>query len=287
MAFHKDLRGEDLHFSRILVGTVSPVGFVKPDIDGEIYYDLSTRSLYISTGTNTDDWSVDKVGLLNQLTTSQKASIVLAINELKTTTDNKLDSVQFIEHANNNEIHVTQEKQDYWDSKAEGVHTHTESDIVDLDKYTRLETDSLLNEKANLIHVHKEEDITDLDKYSRQEVDDFLHDKANLVHTHVEADILDLDKYTVKEVDDLLQQVYDLIGDFNDITQMEYDDFHNLVDAINHALELSRNAAPLLHTHLESDITDLDKYSREETDELLNELRTEVSNRTSWEEFHL
>ena len=39
-------------------------------------------------------------------------------------------------------------------------HTHTEQEIVDLDKYTKSEIDSLLAEKADADHVHEAKQIT-------------------------------------------------------------------------------------------------------------------------------
>ena len=50
-------------------------------------------------------------------------------------------------------------------------------------------------------HTHTESEITDLDKYTQAEVTAFLAAKANTSHTHVEANITDLDKYTQAEVD--------------------------------------------------------------------------------------
>jgi hypothetical protein len=84
------------------------------------------------------------------------------------------------------------------------VHTHVETDITDLDKYTQSEVNQLLGGKSNTGHTHLEADITDLDKYTEAEVDTLLAGKANTVHTHVEADITDLDKYTQTEVDNAL-----------------------------------------------------------------------------------
>jgi len=70
------------------------------------------------------------------------------------------------------------------------VHTHTESEITDLDKYTQAEVNALLSAQT-----HTESDITDLDKYTQAEVDTLLSGKANTSHTHVEADITDLGAY--------------------------------------------------------------------------------------------
>jgi hypothetical protein len=47
--------------------------------------------------------------------------------------------------------------------KANAVHTHTESSIPDLDKYTKGETDTLLSGKANTVHTHTASDVTDFD----------------------------------------------------------------------------------------------------------------------------
>jgi len=51
-------------------------------------------------------------------------------------------------------------------------HTHTESDITDLDKYTQSEVDSALAGKANTSHTHTESDITDLGDYIEKVEDD-------------------------------------------------------------------------------------------------------------------
>jgi hypothetical protein len=50
-------------------------------------------------------------------------------------------------------------------------HTHTESNITDLDKYTQAEVTTLLAGKADTSHTHTESDITDLDKYTQAQVD--------------------------------------------------------------------------------------------------------------------
>lgn len=43
---------------------------------------------------------------------------------------------------------------------AVGNHTHVESQITDLDKYSQSEVNALLNQKANLVHVHDASNIT-------------------------------------------------------------------------------------------------------------------------------
>jgi hypothetical protein len=57
---------------------------------------------------------------------------------------------------------------------------------------------------AQLVHTHTESQITDLDKYTQAQVDSGLAGKADTVHTHTESNITDLDKYTQAEVDALL-----------------------------------------------------------------------------------
>lgn len=69
-------------------------------------------------------------------------------------------------------------------SKAEKVHTHSEIDIADLDKYTKGEVDNLLSYKSNTGHKHIETDIVDLDKYTKSEIDTKLSTKSNTNHTH-------------------------------------------------------------------------------------------------------
>lgn len=107
--------------------------------------------------------------------------------------------------------------------KAATSHTHTESQITDLDKYTQAEVDSAIssitvayNELTGIpstfapsVHQHTESQITDLDKYTQAEVDSaisaitFSYNNLDDVpgsfppsgHTHTEADITDLGTY--------------------------------------------------------------------------------------------
>jgi hypothetical protein len=76
-------------------------------------------------------------------------------------------------------------------SKANTVHTHTESHITDLDKYTQSEVDNLLSGKSDTGHTHDDR------YYTETETDTLLSGKANTSHTHVEADITDLGNYSV------------------------------------------------------------------------------------------
>lgn len=100
------------------------------------------------------------------------------------------------------------------------THKHVESDITDLDKYTRAEVDSKLVEKSSINHTHSydsltgiptqfqpishthtESDIIDLDKYTKAEVDGKLSGKSNSSHTHPIANITNLQSTLDTKVD--------------------------------------------------------------------------------------
>lgn len=63
------------------------------------------------------------------------------------------------------------------DAFADASHAHTESDITNLDKYTRAQVDALItavDTGAPAEHTHVEADITNLDKYTQAEVDSLI-----------------------------------------------------------------------------------------------------------------
>lgn len=70
------------------------------------------------------------------------------------------------------------DKEVYW-GELKGVptqfqpisHTHSESDIIGLDKYSKSEVDTKLSEKAPLVHTHPTSSITGLDTALGQKVD--------------------------------------------------------------------------------------------------------------------
>lgn len=70
------------------------------------------------------------------------------------------------------------------------THQHKESDISDLDKYTKAEVDGKLDGKSNTGHTHAYSELTDIPTQFQP-----------ISHTHVESDIIGLDKYTKSEVD--------------------------------------------------------------------------------------
>jgi len=79
-----------------------------------------------------------------------------------------------------------------------GNHTHTENDIIDIDKYSKDEVDEFLNYKSQIGHTHTENEITDIDKYTKNEINVFLSNKSQVDHTHIENDIIDLNITTDK-----------------------------------------------------------------------------------------
>lgn len=56
MAGHKDLKGTDLHISKITRGAGSPVGVVTPTVAGEMYFDTTNKNLWNATGLTSSDW---------------------------------------------------------------------------------------------------------------------------------------------------------------------------------------------------------------------------------------
>jgi hypothetical protein len=73
------------------------------------------------------------------------------------------------------------------------VHTHVETDVTDLDKYTQTEVDTIsgtlqtqIDGKADDPHTHVEVDITDLDKYTQTEVDQRLATTSGVLQTDID-----------------------------------------------------------------------------------------------------
>ncbi|RLA07792.1 MAG: hypothetical protein DRQ54_04995 [Gammaproteobacteria bacterium] len=115
------------------------------------------------------------------------------------------------------------------------IHTHTESEITDLDKYTQLEVDTaiavpqlaiddhlidlanphvvtwplLVDKPAEFppeVHNHTKSDITDF--AHTHELSDLPAEFPPEAHEHTEADIIDLDKYTQAEIDSVVNNLY-------------------------------------------------------------------------------
>ena len=77
------------------------------------------------------------------------------------------------------------------------------------DKYTKVETDNLLNEKSDKTHNHN---LNDLSEKSYNSLDDIPAEFNPSQHIHTESEITDLDKYTKNEVDNKLSQKQNNIG---------------------------------------------------------------------------
>ena len=79
------------------------------------------------------------------------------------------------------------------DSKADLVHTHTESNITDLDKYSQSEVDALLLDKSDITHTHAELHTHNnkalLDTYDQTNAD--ITNAVTNSHTHTNKALLD------------------------------------------------------------------------------------------------
>lgn len=85
------------------------------------------------------------------------------------------------------------------------------ADVANFDKYLSSNDDTIQKALDTLDdHTHTESDITDLDKYDTNTIDGFLANKSDVGHTHTESDITDLDKYSQSEVDSLLANKVDV-----------------------------------------------------------------------------
>ena len=105
---------------------------------------------------------------------------------------------------------------------AEEIHTHTESDITDLDKYDTATVDSrfLRVEGQNGMEAdltmggykitNLAEPTQDDDGTTKKYVDAELATKSNIGHVHTESDITDLDKYSQSEANALLDTKLDV-----------------------------------------------------------------------------
>ena len=108
------------------------------------------------------------------------------------------------------------------DNKANIVHTHTESDITDLDKYTQSEVDTLLGDKADTNHTHDAADVV-----SGQFDDARISSSSVTQHeddlTITESQVSDLDKYTQAEVNNLLNDKIDVSekGQANGVAELD------------------------------------------------------------------
>lgn len=76
----------------------------------------------------------------------------------------------------------------------------------------QVDLQSALSGKANTNHTHTESQITNLDKYSRSEIDGFLLGKSNVGHTHVDTSINNTSSVAGATVRDALNTLHDILG---------------------------------------------------------------------------
>ena len=183
------------------------------------------------------------------------------------------------------------------DGKADTVHSHTETDITDLDKYTQAEVDTIsgtlqseIDGKSDTGHAHTESDITDLDKYTQSEVDALIAtasgttdhsalnnlDYASSGHTGFasDSDLTTLSGNLQSEIDGKSDTGHGHtesdITDLDKYTQAE-------VDTISGTLQSEIDGkSDTGHAHTESDITDLDKYTQAEVDTISGTLQSDI-----------
>ena len=98
-------------------------------------------------------------------------------------------------------------------------------------------------------------------------------------HTHVEVDITDLDKYTQAEIDASLALKKD---DFTENSAFNKN-FGAIADTVTEGNDsrLTDDRNPTAHTHVEVDITDLDKYTQSEIDASLATKEPTISPKNS------
>lgn len=134
----------------------------------------------------------------------------------------------------------------------------------------QLDLMNLFSQKANTLHNHSESQIVDLDKYSQAQVNLLLSDKADVsqLHNHANKALLDTitdagsgssflaDDGTYKPVAGGSATWGGILGTLSNQT-----DLQNALDG----------KSDTGHTHVESEITDLDKYTQTEVDNLLED----------------
>jgi len=174
--------------------------------------------------------------------------------------------------------------------------------LIWADKYTQSEADALLLDKADTPHDHNNL------YYTESEADALLLDKADTPHAHddryyteSESDALLLDKadtphahddryYTETEVDTWrngttqteMGYVHGVTSDIqtqlNDLSSNDSSIWGNITGTLSNQTDLQAElddkvalADSALHQHVEADITDLDKYTTTEVDNLLDD----------------
>jgi hypothetical protein len=177
------------------------------------------------------------------------------------------------------------------DGKADDPHTHTESDITDLDKYTQAEVDTI----SGTLSAEIDSDISTHEAGSS-------HDSRYYTESELDGGQLDNRYYTESEIDAMGFLTTISGGDHSELTNLDYassghtgfaptshshteSDISDLQDYVTEVEFTTYSGtlqtqidgkADIGHTHTESDITDLDKYTQAEVDTISGSLSAEI-----------
>ena len=129
-----------------------------------------------------------------------------------------------------------------------------------------------LSQKANAVHTHTESQITDLDKYTQAQVDSFLLNKSNVGHGHNDTEIVNNSNALGSSVKDALDNLQSsvsnkapLVHGHNDveINNTSTVSGSTVKDALNN---INSGKANTSHTHTKSQITDFAHSLSEHSD---------------------
>jgi len=191
-----------------------------------------------------------------------------ATNTLLATKENLINKVTIFSSPTDTQYPTAKLVSDQLNTKSSTGHTHVEANITDLDKYTQAATNTLLAAKENISNkVTAFSSPTDTQYPSAKLVSDQLATKTNTGHTHVEANITNLDKYTQAETNTLLATKENLTNRVSTFQTTPDDTHYPTEKLVKDQLDLKTNTG---HTHVEANITDLDKYTQAATDTLLS-----------------
>jgi len=184
-------------------------------------------------------------------------------------------------------------------TKSDVGHTHVEADITDLDKYTQAEVDASLATKADQATTYSKTEVDAIESSLTSSVDTKA-DQAT-TYTKTEVDALDASltssidtkadqatTYTKTEVDsaiaglvdtapealDTLNELASALGDDPDFATSVATQIGTKADQATTYSKTEVDAglatkSDVGHTHVEADITDLDKYTQSEVDAAL------------------
>ena len=187
---------------------------------------------------------------------------------------------------------------------------YTETELnegqLDIRYYTESEVDtisgSLDTAKSDINHSHTESDISNLDKYTQAEVDSLITTISGKLDDHNELNNLDYasaghtgfqpsgDYLTDSEFSTYSGTLQSQIDDKSDTSHLHDDRYYteSEIDTISGSLNTSKS--DIDHSHTESDISDLDKYTQAETNtisgSLSSEIDSDISTHTSNSDAH-